>query len=510
MGAPAAVEPVAAVDEHAEKDYLAGTLLPEAAATTAVPGALEALLRAQAALDAAAADELSAAAAVEAAAAVAAEAAAAAEAGEAAAAELAEDAEEEESAPVREAAEQSAAAAGRAAKDVAHAEAQAAAAAKAARLMEPIGDPVAWVARWLKRHNPANPQPFWPRQAEVEAVLAVADSNPGNIMAASFDPAYVETLGDELRGRLLQCVRSGVENPDSNMGCYACQPDDYDTLQPFFATALAKYHGVAEDAKHVNNWSLEGVDGLPEDGVLDLAALGLPELSMRVRVGRNLAQFPRKSLRRSGLAEPNPHVVLANGPGAGAVPAAMTREDRCALESKMMEAFDVLIGMPEYGGKYVSITPDHPNEISAEEYEALVGAHIMFKDMSADPYLLSAGIASEWPYGRGCYVSEDKGFIIWVGEEDHRKCSRSLCAFFRRDKKQRLHSAHHVHAEGHRAQRGVRPVAGGAGRRGGDRGHGLCSLGRLRRGDIVPHQLGHGHACIAPHSAAEPHGGRLG
>ena len=45
MGAPA-VEPVAAVDEHAEKDYLAGTLLPEAAdATTAVPGALEALLR---------------------------------------------------------------------------------------------------------------------------------------------------------------------------------------------------------------------------------------------------------------------------------------------------------------------------------------------------------------------------------------------------------------------------------------------------------------------------------
>ena len=85
----------------------------------------------------------------------------------------------------------------------------------------------------------------------------------------------------------------------------------------------------------------------------------------------------------------------------------------------MMEAFDVLIGMPEYGGKYVSITPDHPNEISAEEYEALVGAHIMFKDMSADPYLLFAGIASEWPYGRGCYVSEDKGFIIWVGEEDH-------------------------------------------------------------------------------------------
>ena len=43
----------------------------------------------------------------------------------------------------------------------------------------------------------------------------------------------------------------------------------------------------------------------------------------------------------------------------------------------------------------------------------------MFKDMSVDSFLLEAGIAAHWPHGRGCYVSEDKGFIIWVGEEDH-------------------------------------------------------------------------------------------
>ena len=34
----------------------------------------------------------------------------------------------------------------------------------------------------------------------------------------------------------------------------------------------------------------------------------------------------------------------------------------------------------------------HGVERSYGQYEALVGAHIMFKDMSADPYLLSAGI----------------------------------------------------------------------------------------------------------------------
>ena len=43
----------------------------------------------------------------------------------------------------------------------------------------------------------------------------------------------------------------------------------------------------------------------------------------------------------------------------------------------------------------------------------------MFKDMAADSYLTSAGIAAHWPHGRGCYISADKGFIIWVGEEDH-------------------------------------------------------------------------------------------
>lgn len=43
----------------------------------------------------------------------------------------------------------------------------------------------------------------------------------------------------------------------------------------------------------------------------------------------------------------------------------------------------------------------------------------MFKDMSKDEFLLAAGIAEDWPHGRGCYISEDKEFIIWVGEEDH-------------------------------------------------------------------------------------------
>ena len=53
------------------------------------------------------------------------------------------------------------------------------------------------------------------------------------------------------------------------------------------------YHKVdLNERKHKNNWSLKGVEGLPESGVLDLGELGLPPLSMRVRTGRNLSRYP--------------------------------------------------------------------------------------------------------------------------------------------------------------------------------------------------------------------------
>ncbi len=227
----------------------------------------------------------------------------------------------------------------------------------------------------------------------LSTITELKATNPQNIALQSFDSDYFATLDVDRQRRFMKCLASGIDNPDSEMGCYACEPTDYDEFRPFFAKALATYHKLAEDACHVNNWSLDDVNGLPEDGVLDLAKLGLPKLSMRVRVGRNLADFP--------------------------LPGSMTREDRVALETRMMAAFETLIADPAYGGSYHSLTPENPNEIDDKTYQCLVDNHIMFKDMSNDRYLLAAGIASDWPYGRGCYVSADQGFVIWVGEEDH-------------------------------------------------------------------------------------------
>ena len=114
---------------------------------------------------------------------------------------------------------------------------------------------------------------------------------------------------------------------------------------------------------------------------------------MRIRASRNLKKFP--------------------------LPGSMTKDDRIAMETAMGEVFEKLLTMPKFGGRYVSIAPGHPNEITPAEYDRLVKAHIIFKDISTDKYLSAAGIADHWPHGRGCYISEDMQLIIWVGEEDH-------------------------------------------------------------------------------------------
>eukprot|EP00899_Mesostigma_viride_P006796 jgi/Mesvir1/16117/Mv08402-RA.1 len=227
----------------------------------------------------------------------------------------------------------------------------------------------------------------------LDLIAAAHKSNPDNIMASCFDLDYFNSLDEDKKRRLLQICRSGYENPDSGMGAYAMNPNDYEEFKPFMDKIIRKYHKVPVGQKHVTDWSLKGVAGLPADGVLDLTKLGLGTTSMRVRVGRNLSSFP--------------------------LPGAMSKDDRIRMEATMVEAFKKLIADPAYGGSYHSLTPGHPNQLSDAEYEALVKAHIMFKDMAADPYLASAGISSDWPYGRGCYVSADKGFIVWVGEEDH-------------------------------------------------------------------------------------------
>jgi len=234
-----------------------------------------------------------------------------------------------------------------------------------------------------------------PTADELEtAAAALRESNPGNRAAKYFDKAHYEGLSDEDKEVFYKCIKTGFDNADSGMGCYAMTPKDYTTFAPFFSKVIGDYHkgDPACADKHENDWDISGVG---EGGVLDLQKLGLTEeLSMRVRVGRNLTSFP--------------------------LPGAMTKEDRIKFEMTMAGSFEALKG--KFGGSVYSYSPDlgegveHPNKIDEAKYNELVAAHVMFKDMAADTYLASAGIASDWPYGRGCWQSEDKKKIVWFGE----------------------------------------------------------------------------------------------
>jgi len=229
----------------------------------------------------------------------------------------------------------------------------------------------------------------------METIANVAKENPGNRAMKFFKQEDFDKLTDDKKAKFIKCVRTGFENPTSGLGCYAMAPNDYEEFGFFFDPVIRNYHTAPADAVHKTNWDASNVG---EGGVLDVTKLGLAELSMRVRVGRNLAAF--------------------NLPGN------MDRAERIKFEKTMLEAFKKLIADPAYGGTVYSLTPDfggdekNPNLITSEKYQELVDAHVMFKDMDADPFLKSAGIASDWPYGRGCWQSADKQCIIWFGEED--------------------------------------------------------------------------------------------
>jgi creatine kinase len=245
--------------------------------------------------------------------------------------------------------------------------------------------------------------------AQLDKITELKTSHPGNIAMACFDHDYFHALSPELQGRLLACVNSGIQNPDSDVGCYACQPEDYDDLRPFFSKVIAAHHGTPPQARHVSNWQVEG------DDPVDLADLGLAPLSLRIRVGRNFDDLPLTS--------------------------AMSLDDRLALEERMLGVFAALSANAEFAGEYVSLTPGHANHIDHATYQSLVDDHVMFKDMSDDGYLTAAGIAGDWPHGRGCYFNADRTFIVWVGEEDHLRIMCMLRTTRPGDVLTRLHQA---------------------------------------------------------------------
>jgi len=105
--------------------------------------------------------------------------------------------------------------------------------------------------------------------------------------------------------------------------------------------------------------------------------------STRIRVGRNMADFPL-------------------GPG-------VSKEQRLELEKKVVEACNSFEG--ELAGKFYSLA-----SMSDEDRKSLTEDHFLFKE--GDRFLEACGLNRDWPEARGIFHNSDKTFLVWVNEED--------------------------------------------------------------------------------------------
>lgn len=280
------------------------------------------------------------------------------------------------------------------------------------------------------------------------------DGHPNNVMAASFRLEYFDsTLAEEdttssrgptiprwielakeeglspLQARLRACIAVGIQIPANRAGCYACEAEDYCDLWPFFSQVLEKLHRVdlnkahKDDEDKVAQNIAEGIipyaevyrwhgnaekqikkrwdptcvfhEDLPRSAHLDISEFGMKHVQMSLSVSRNLVGF---------------NLV-----------AAMTPQERTTMEDLVVRALDPLMKSSDWGGRYVSLTPGHPQEITNHEHRELIQEGLMYSSAQQSPEMVAGGLADHWPYGRGCYISADEKTVVWVGYEDHLK-----------------------------------------------------------------------------------------
>ena len=175
-----------------------------------------------------------------------------------------------------------------------------------------------------------------------------------------------------------QMILSGAQNVDSGIGLYAGSHDSYTTFSDLFDKVIEDYHGHKKDGKHVSNMEASKLKCPPFPA--DEAAM---IISTRIRVGRNLAEFPL-------------------GPG-------VTKAQRDSIEKTVSEALKKMTG--EHAGTYYSLAT-----MSKKDQEQLIADHFLFKE--GDRFLDACGLNRDWPSGRGIYHNKDKTFLVWINEED--------------------------------------------------------------------------------------------
>ena len=134
---------------------------------------------------------------------------------------------------------------------------------------------------------------------------------------------------------------SGVKNLDSGIGVYAGSQDSYYTFNKLFDKIITDYHGHGPEDKHVSDMKSEGLTNT--DFPADDASM---ILSTRIRVGRNLKDYPL-------------------GPG-------VTKEQRLEIMDKVVKACETFEG--DLKGTFYKL-----DGMDAAAQKQLIEDHFLFK-----------------------------------------------------------------------------------------------------------------------------------
>ena len=111
-----------------------------------------------------------------------------------------------------------------------------------------------------------------------------------SLLAKNLTPAIWNQLKDvkDKHGfSFRQAIFSGSKNTDSSIGVYAGSHDSYTAFAPLMDRIVLDYHKHGKSAKHVSDMDASKLKAppLPEDDAKMI-------VSTRIRVGRNLAEYP--------------------------------------------------------------------------------------------------------------------------------------------------------------------------------------------------------------------------
>lgn len=225
----------------------------------------------------------------------------------------------------------------------------------------------------------------WGKVAARYEELRKTKVSLGNKYFTAEVQSWAMGLSQEEQHRLLNVMVGGLANDDASVGVYATRPEDYVLFAPYLEPIIRDYHGISGDTVQQHDWDIPV-------GVYELTKIdpALDHVSMRARVARNVEGWN--------------------------LPSSMNKDERLTFERLIV---DTVIATLPFRGKYYSLTPGHSHEMSASQAEQMRRDHLLFNDMTTDNHLTASGIASDWPHGRGMWLSDDNQKMIWIGEEDH-------------------------------------------------------------------------------------------